>query len=146
MVVPDAVTAPMPHPDMPTTVRSDYEEARRISSASPRGAAALLRLAIQKLCVSLGQPGDNLNQDIGALVQAGLPLGIQQALDIVRVVGNNAVHPGELNENDVAAVSNSLFELVNAIVDDRIARPKKLQAMFDSLPAGAREAIERRDS
>ena len=71
---------------------------------------------------------------------------IQQALDIVRVVGNNAVHPGELDEHDVATVATSLFELVNAIVEDRIARPKKLKAMFDALPQGARDAIGRRDS
>jgi len=146
MLFPNATTAPMPHADMPPEVLADYEEARAISSDSPRGAAALLRLAIQKLCKFLGQPGKNLNDDIGTLVKAGLPIEIQQALDVVRVVGNNAVHPGELDERDVAAVATSLFELVNAIVEDRIARPKKFKALFDALPQGARDAIERRDA
>jgi hypothetical protein len=39
-------------------------------------------------------------QDIGELVKAGLPLEIQQSLDIVRVVGNNQVHPGILDVRD----------------------------------------------
>ena len=145
MLIPTGSIAPMPHPDMPEIVTLDYEEARRISGESPRGAAALLRLALQKLCVELGEYGKNINDDIGSLVKKGLPVEIQQALDIVRVVGNNAVHPGELSEDDVGDVAATLFELVNQIVEDRIARPNKLQELFNRLPAGAREAIEKRD-
>jgi len=135
----------MPHEDMPADVRTDYEEARQIPANSPRGAAALLRLGIQKLCVYLGESGKTINDDIAALVKKGLPVEIQQALDIVRVVGNNAVHPGELNASDVAAVSSALFDLVNQIIEERISRPKKLQAMFAKLPQSAQQAIKKRD-
>ncbi|MGH8322042.1 MAG: DUF4145 domain-containing protein, partial [Gammaproteobacteria bacterium] len=135
----------MPHPDMPDTVRLDYEEARIISTNSPRGSTALLRLAIQKLCVFLGEKGKNINDDIASLVEKGLSIEIQQALDVVRVVGNNAVHPGELSESDVAEVSTTLFELVNQIVEERISRPKKLKELFNKLPESARKAIEKRD-
>ena len=146
MLYPNVGVAAMPHPDMPDAVRCDYEEARNIASLSPRGAAALLRQSIQKMCVQLGQPGKNLNDDIGALVQLGLPIEIQQALDVVRVIGNNAVHPGELQESDVAGVAAMLFELVNSIVEERVARPKKLKALYGALPASALQAIEKRDS
>src|SRR5262249_1608771 len=143
MLSPQATLAPMPHEDMPADVRTDYEEARQIAANSPRGAAALLRLGIQKLCVYLGESGKNINDDIAALVKKGLPVEIQQALDIVRVVGNNAVHPGELNASDVAAVSSALFDLVNQIIEERISRPKKLQAMFAKLPQSAQQAIKK---
>lgn len=145
MLLPSGAQAPMPHPEIPEEIRVNYEEARNIVGDSPRGAAALLRLAIQKLCVHLGESGQNLNNDIGSLVQKGLPVEIQQALDIVRVTGNNAVHPGELSQEDVAAVALPLFELINQIVEDRIARPKKLRELFENLPEGARERISMRD-
>jgi len=41
------LSIPEPHPDMPESVRADYLEAFRVFTTSPRGAAALLRLAIQ---------------------------------------------------------------------------------------------------
>lgn len=145
MIEPVVQAAPQPHPDMPADVASDYREAMAVTGESPRAAAALLRLAIQKLCKELGEAGKNINDDIGSLVKKGLSLEIQQALDIVRVVGNNAVHPGALSTTDVAGVSASLFQLVNYIVDDRISRPKKLATMFSSLPEPARAGIASRD-
>jgi Domain of unknown function (DUF4145) len=97
LVFPITGSAPPPNNDMPDDVRTDYEEADSISQLSPRGAAALLRLSIQKLCIHFGKKGKDLNGDIGELVADGnLPETIQQALDTVRVVGNEAVHPGEL--------------------------------------------------
>jgi len=37
-----------------------------------------------------------------------------------------------------------LFELINLIVDNRIAQPKRVEAIFGKLPQGSRDAIERR--
>src|SRR5467141_2750236 len=79
MVYPAASPAPSPSVDLPADVVADFEEARRVYSASPKASAALLRLVVQKLCVHLGQPGKNLNEDIGALVKLGLPLKVKQA-------------------------------------------------------------------
>jgi len=42
-------SAPFPHPDLLNNIKEDYEEARAILSWSPRSAAALLRLTIEKL-------------------------------------------------------------------------------------------------
>lgn len=144
-IFPDRGNAPRPNTDMPTEVRADYQEAARIYDKSPRGAAALLRLAIQKLMVSLGQPGKNINDDIAALVVKGLPSQIQQALDVVRVTGNNAVHPGQLDANDTQ-VAEQLFPLVNVIVEYQISLPARIQEMYNALPNGAKAAIEKRDS
>src|ERR1700704_6610852 len=88
------------HPDMPENIKIDYEEARSIFGESARSSAALLRLTIQKLCEHLNFSGDNINADIKAMVAQGLPLQVQQSLDIVRVIGNEQVHPGTLDVRD----------------------------------------------
>jgi hypothetical protein len=146
MLYPTECTSPMPHPDLPESCLTDYEEAREIAEVSPRGAAALLRLCIQKLCKAVGQPGVNINDDIAALVKGGLSQQIQQALDVVRVVGNNAVHPGVMTLDDHADHVRTMFESVNIIVEQLITQPKKIAAVYSSLPDRARKAIERRDS
>ena len=147
MVFPIAVTAPPPNPDLPQDIKEDYEEARIILSGSPRGAAALLRLCIQKLCKYLGEEGKNINADIAALVKKGLPVKLQKALDIVRVIGNNAVHPGQIDLKDNIEVANRLFSLVNLIADVMITQPKHIEEMYDKLiPQTQKEAIKRRDS
>lgn len=147
MMFPSSGTAPLPSPDIPPEIRSDYEEARSIVGLSPRGAAALLRLAIQKLCKELGEPGQNINEDIKSLGKKGLPVQVQQALDIVRVVGNNAVHPGQIDLNDGSEVAAKLFGLVNLITEVMITQPKHVADMFNSLvPPTTRQAIAKRDS
>jgi hypothetical protein len=130
---------------MPEGCEPEYDEARSIAAKSPRAAAAIMRLALQKLLLILGEKGSNINDDIGSLVQKGLPVEIQQALDFCRVIGNNAVHPGEIEINDTPEIALTLFEMLNLIVEDRIARPKKIQEAYNKLPEGARAAIEKRD-
>ncbi len=122
-----------------------YLEARSIIEVSPRGAAALLRLCVQKLAVHLGGSGKNINEDIALLVKNGLPARVQQALDVVRVVGNNAVHPGEMNIEDQPQTAQALFGLVNLIVDNQISQPRHVSSLFDSLPDGAKSAVEKSD-
>jgi hypothetical protein len=146
MVYPALSTAPLPNPDLPSDIATDYREARDILQRSPRGAAALLRLAIQKLCKQVGESGENLNHDIGELVKKGLRTHVQQALDVVRVIGNNAVHPGQIDLNDDSAIAVALFGLVNLIVQQMITDPKEAEALYNTLPATQRAAIEKRDS
>ncbi len=146
MVVPDSSAAPPPAQDMPDDVKEDYNEARSVFSRSPRSSSALLRLAVQKLCVDLGGGGNNLNDDIGVLVRKGLPVPIQQALDVLRVIGNNQVHPGVLDIRDDPATAASLFGLINMVVEVMITQPKHVQALFNKLPANAQQQIQKRDS
>jgi hypothetical protein len=131
---------------MPTNVKEDFIEARNIVNASPRAATALLRLALQKLMVHLGESGKNINDDIANLVKKGLSPTIQKALDAVRVVGNNAVHPGELDLKDDNETAVALFGLVNLIVNARITQPKEVDELYSKIPTGAKEAIEKRDN
>ncbi|HEU5273414.1 MAG TPA: DUF4145 domain-containing protein [Xanthobacteraceae bacterium] len=135
-----------PNEDMPADVKLDFAEAASIVDSSARGAAALLRLCIQKLMPHLGEKGENLNGDIKSLVAKGLDPRIQQALDVVRVIGNNAVHPGQIDLKDDKATAIKLFELVNTIVTATISAPKSIAQMYETiLPEAARAAIAKRD-
>ncbi|HPX28686.1 MAG TPA: DUF4145 domain-containing protein [Sphaerochaeta sp.] len=145
MISPRLSTAPLPNPDMPEVIQNDFNEARFVVDVSPRAAAALLRLAIQKLCIELGGDGKNINEDIKSLVNNGLPTKIQSALDSVRVIGNEAVHLGELQPDDIEEVAYSLFNLVNLIVEYQITQPKEVNAVFQALPEKKRKAIKDRD-
>ena len=137
---------PPPNPDMSFDIQEDYNEAATILEISPRGSAALLRLCIQKICKQLGEKGKDLNEDIGNLVKKGLTPRIQKALDVVRVVGNNAVHPTAFHEKDDIKTAKELFKLVNMIAEDRLTREKELDKIYDmEVPEAKKKAIEERD-
>lgn len=145
LLFPTTGDVPPANPDLPDDIRRDYDEAGSILDASPRGASALLRLAIQKLCIHLGQPGKNINDDIGALVAQGLSVTVQRALDAVRVVGNNAVHPGKIEMTDNRDAAETLFRLVNLIAEKMISEQKHVDDFYSGLPEGIRLEIERRN-
>jgi hypothetical protein len=145
LVFPESRHGPPPNPDMPANVRVDYEEASKILNLSPRGAAALLRLAIQKLCADLGETGENINDDIASLVKKGLPQRVQKALDSVRVIGNEAVHPGTIDLKDDTTTAAGLFRLVNIIVEQMISNQRHIDEFFEKLPEEKRKAIDKRD-
>lgn len=145
MVFPNSGMSPPTNPFMPKKVSELYTEAGEIFSHSPRAAAALLRLAIQVLCKELGEKGKNINEDIASLVSKGLPDIVQQSLDLVRVTGNDAVHPGQIDTDNPEVVAN-LFELTNVIVEYMIALPNKVCGLYKNLPAQKLAEIEKRDS
>ena len=145
LLFPPVKSGDQPNPDIPENILRDFEEARSILDLSPRGAVALLRLAIQKLCIHLGEKGEKINNDIASLVKKGLDEHIQQALDTVRVIGNNAVHPGQIDLKDDRETALVLFDLVNVVADEMISRKKKVDRMFNKLPKSARDAIAKRD-
>jgi hypothetical protein len=134
-----------PHEDMPADVRADFLEAAAIVDTSPRGAAALLRLAVERLMPHLDAKAKNINASIGLLVAKGLDPKIQKALDVLRVIGNEAVHPGQIDLKDDKTAALKLFDLVNIIVQALITTPKQINSMFDSLPPNALDGIQKRD-
>lgn len=147
MVFPLEITVDWPNSDLPEEVQQDYLEAANILNHSPRGAAALLRLAIEKLVNWIEDNGKNLDSKIGNLVRLGLNSKIQKALDMVRVIGNNAVHPGQIDLTDDSDTAQRLFKLVNIIADWMITQPKEVSELYENLlPEGQKEYIKQRDS
>lgn len=146
IVYPKQVPIDLPNEDMDTEIRELYLEASRIVQDSPKGATALLRLALQLLLKQLGKPGQNINSDIKELVAEGLSPKIQHALDLLRVVGNNAVHPGQIDLNDGRDIALKLFHVLNFIANELLTKPRELALLYaDVVPEEARKHIERRD-
>jgi hypothetical protein len=147
MIYPKMVfSAVYPHADLPEDVKRDFLEARSVVYDSPRAASALLRLCIDKLCIHLQARGSDLNARIGDLVKRDLPVQVQQTMDYVRVVGNNAVHPGVMDGADTLETAMTLFECVNLVTSTMIAQPKRVSDLYGRIPEGRRQQIEKRDA
>ncbi len=148
MIYPLISSAPKPSKDMPNDVKEVYEEARQVSVYSPRAAAALLRVALEKLTAHLGETTGNLNTRIGKLKAKGLPDKVIDSLDIVRISANEGgSHAGtiDLTGEDNQKIVNKLFSLVNFIVERTITAINVVNEMFDQLPEAKKEGIKNRD-
>jgi hypothetical protein len=96
---------------------------------------------------NVAEKGDNINDDIASLVKKGLSPLVQKSLDVVRVVGNEAVHPGTLDLRDNRDVASTLFRLVNLIAEQMISHPKHVNDIYENVVPDTKKAqIERRDA
>lgn len=135
-----------PEENMPDKVREIYEEASLILGDSPRASCALLRLALQELMRYLkdnvdgygGLKIERLDKDIQEVINIGNfhqaeKEMIEEAMNSVRLIGNRAVHPSELDINDNPEIANILFEMINFIVGEIITKPKERQEKLNKL-------------
>jgi hypothetical protein len=146
MVYPLTVRGVAPNLDMPGHVQATYEEARRVAPVSGKSAAGLLRLSLQMLVDDLEPGKGSIDRKIGQLVERGLDPKVQKAMDVLRIVGNESVHPGTIDLDSDEPLLVSLFGLVNLIVEQMITRPRNLDELFSSMPPQKLAAIEARDS
>jgi Domain of unknown function (DUF4145) len=79
------------------------------------------------------------------LVKKGLNPKIQKSLDIVRVIGNEAVHPGQIDLRDQPTTATQLCTLLNVIADAMITQPKIIESLYTALPETKLQQIEQRD-
>ncbi len=148
MIYPLISSAPPPDNDMPETVKEIYEEARTVSIYSSRAAAALLRLALEELTVHLNETEGTLNARIGNLHKRDFPKDVIEMLDIVRITANEGgAHSGEIDLTgaDGVEVVNTLFWLVNYIIDIAIKTPTRIKQARQFLPADKLKGAEDRD-
>lgn len=146
IVYPRKITISPPNDDLDEDIKTLYIEASTILIDSPKGSTALLRLALQKLLKQIGGGGKNINKDIKDLVADNLSPQMQKALDLLRVVGNNAVHPGQIDLDDNIEIARKLFDILNYIAYELITKPKELESLYaDLIPLETQEHIKQRD-
>ncbi|WP_276891602.1 DUF4145 domain-containing protein [Helicobacter japonicus] len=138
MVYPKARLTPLPNKDLPDEIKADYEEASKIMQDSPRGACALLRLALQKLMIHL-EEDKNLDKAIQSLIdKQKIDKTLQKALDSVRVIGNSAIHPNELDVKDNVEIAAALFKIINYIAEKILSDKREIEEIYSLLPENAK--------
>lgn len=149
LIYPTVSVIVMPHLDMPDTVKELYNEAREIAWKSPRAAAALLRVALEKLTEALWETEWNLNTRIWKLQKQGLSEKVIKSLDILRITANEwGSHAGQIDLTwaDNSDVVIKLFKLLNFIVEKTITENNEIDELFDLLPEDKKKGIENRDN
>jgi hypothetical protein len=136
---------PPPHQALPEPARQRYAEAREIAAASPRSAAALLRVALEVLLneVRPSSAALKLADRIDELQALGLPGPHVQAMDILRLTGNQAVHIGTIVDADTPETVQELFGYLNYLAESN-QMIRRIADRYTTMPKGARDAAERR--
>lgn len=140
MVYPEHCPVAEPNPDMPEIVENKYREAAKVASLSPVSAAALLRLALQLLLADIlgSESTGNIHDDIDTLKERQLDSSLIRALDIIRITGNESVHPGTIDLNESKEDALYLFDLLNMICDQCYTQPRRMREMYEKLPENKR--------
>lgn len=74
-----------------------------------------------------------------------MPSTLQKAMDTVRIVGDEAVHPGEINVDDNKELAIAMFRLMNIIIEKMIVEPKEIDNLYNLMPDNKLQGIENRD-
>ena len=144
MVYPIACPVDEPNSDMPENVKTRYIEAAGVVALSPISAAALLRLALQLLLSEIlgDESSGNIFVDIGELKKRHIDSSLIKAIDIIRISGNESVHPGTLDLSENKDDALYLFDLLNMICDQFFTQPRKMQEMYEKMPESKRVLSE----
>jgi hypothetical protein len=124
---------------MPPQIRKLYEEARGVLPASPRASATLLRVALEGLLEEAGYRQERLADRLEKAREDGkLSAGTYKLAEVLRYAGNVAAHyePWKIDpsqgEEDREMV-RKLFEFVNEVTDELVAKPRRLEEMARKL-------------
>ena len=118
----ERLTFPINVDKTPALVEEDLEEAAAILNKSPRGAIALMRVCIQKLMPLLKQDSENLNDSMSSLVRKGLEVEIQQAMEVLQVLGNDPVQPTSLDTQEDKEMALRFVDSLKAILERRMLK------------------------
>ncbi len=113
-----------------------FNEAKDIFDISPKAAGALLRSVIERILRDKFQEkysksflGEILSKPE---VKNALSNEIIQLCETCRLIGNDATHSSLIiYEDESRAQVELLFELINAIAEELLSKPRKRQEMLD---------------
>lgn len=145
MVYPQNLSVEPPNSDMPEDIVSLYDEARSIAHLSPRSAAGLLRVALEKLLFHLGAKKGTIDVMIQDLVDKKIisPSGyVRKALDSIRIIGNAGVHPTGINLDENPQAAFALFKVINFVVEKMITDTKVMEDIYSFIPEEKREKLD----
>ena len=129
--------APVP-PEVPATIKVDYEEAAMVLPLSPKGSAAISRRCLQTVLVDAGKATKkNLSDQIDE-VTPKLPAYLEKVLDQVRVIGNFSAHPlKDTNSGAIVDVEPGEAEwnldVLDELFDFYYVKPAAIKAKTDQL-------------
>src|SRR6516225_3593744 len=118
----DRLVFPINVDKTPALVEEDFEEAAAILNKSPRGATALMRVCVQKLMPLLKLDGKNLDDSMSSLVRKGLEVEIQQAMEVLQVLGNDPGQPTSLDTQEDKEMALRFVDSLKAILERRVLK------------------------
>jgi len=131
-----------PVESMPERVREIYEEAQSVLYQSPRASASLMRLAIEQLmCEVAACSGKSLHELIEERKDELGPRLYTMAVGL-RLVGNEAVHVGQIDFDEDPEVAELLFYFINRISERLIEEQKMIDKIREVLPESKAQKME----
>lgn len=151
MIFPTSGVVATPHAMMPPHVAELYEEARAVAGVSRRAAAALARATLERLLKHLDTDAGRVTlADRIDRIAAQVSRPLARLLSVLRFVGNDALHGDGASEvlvlvldEDTTASMELMFQAINDVVDELIARPSEIDALYEALPEGVRARADK---
>jgi hypothetical protein len=105
----------------PELVEEDVEEAAAILEKFPRGAAALMRVCVQKLVPLLEDNGKALNQRVSSLVRKGLEMEMQQSMEVLAVLRSDPAQLSQLESQADKETALRFLDSLQAVLERRMS-------------------------
>lgn len=123
-----------PNQDIPKAAQRLYREASLIANLSPCASAALLRTVMEKLCTELNVKGENLASKIDDMMEGGkIDKELENAMQAVRLIGNEAIHEGVISEGDEWKTVDILFDIIDELSERLFSKPKRIRQLTSKL-------------
>lgn len=117
---------------IPSEINETYVEAAHIRTKAPHGYVALIRKALELVCIEKGASGQSLFQNLNDLANKGiLPSNLSEIATLLRQTGNEAIHA---SGRRISVLDTEVIDqLFRAIVDYLFILPARIEELKRSL-------------